>query len=92
MTTLPERVTITEVGPRDGLQNEERHLDLAHKVELIARLGEAGFSRIEAGSFVSPKAIPQMQETADVFSRGTPSVSVEQSVLDNSAQLKTRSE
>ncbi|MCH8949318.1 MAG: hydroxymethylglutaryl-CoA lyase [Chloroflexi bacterium] len=67
MATLPERVTITEVGPRDGLQNEDRYIETPQKVELIARLGEAGFSRIEAGSFVSPKAIPQMRDAADVF-------------------------
>ncbi len=67
MATLPERVTITEVGPRDGLQNEEQYFETQQKVELIARLGEAGFSRIEAGSFVSPKAIPQMRDTAGVF-------------------------
>ncbi len=67
MATLPERVTITEVGPRDGLQNEDRYVETPQKVELIARLAAAGFSRIEAGSFVSPKAIPQMRDAADVF-------------------------
>ncbi len=67
MATLPERVTITEVGPRDGLQNEDRYVETPQKVELIARLAEAGFSRIEAGSFVSPKAIPQMRDAAEVF-------------------------
>ncbi len=67
MATLPERVTITEVGPRDGLQNEDRYVETAQKLELIARLAGAGFSRIEAGSFVSPKAIPQMRDAEDVF-------------------------
>ncbi len=67
MTQLPKRVTITEVGPRDGLQNEDRYVETPQKVELIARLADAGFSRIEAGSFVSPKAIPQMRDAADVF-------------------------
>ncbi len=67
MATLPERVTITEVGPRDGLQNEDRYVETPQKVELIGRLAEAGFSRIEAGSFVSPKAIPQMRDAAEVF-------------------------
>ncbi len=67
MTTLPERVTITEVGPRDGLQNEDCYVETPQKIELIARLNKAGFSRIEAGSFVSPKAIPQMRDAADVF-------------------------
>ena len=67
MASLPERATITEVGPRDGLQNEDRYVETPQKVELIARLADAGFSRIEAGSFVSAKAIPQMRDTADVF-------------------------
>ena len=63
---LPERVTITEVGPRDGLQNEDLLLDLARKAELIDRLGAAGLHRIEAASFVSPKAIPQMRDAAEL--------------------------
>ncbi len=67
MAQLPERVTITEVGPRDGLQNEDLYVETPQKVELIARLAAAGFSRIEAGSFVSAKAIPQMRDAADVF-------------------------
>ena len=64
---IPQRVTITEVSPRDGLQNEDRHLDVAQKVELIERLAACGLRRIEAGSFVSAKAIPQMRDTAEVF-------------------------
>ena len=65
---LPERVTITEVGPRDGLQNEERILDLATKAEMIDRLGATGLRRIEAASFVSPKAIPQMRDASELVS------------------------
>lgn len=65
---LPERVTITEVGPRDGLQNEDRILDLATKAEMIDRLGATGLRRIEAASFVSPKAIPQMRDAPDLVS------------------------
>ena len=65
---LPERVTITEVGPRDGLQNEERILDLATKAEMIERLGATGLRRIEAASFVSPKAIPQMRDASELVS------------------------
>ena len=64
---LPDRVTITEVGPRDGLQNEARILPLEQKVELINRLSRTGLTRIEAASFVSPKAIPQMADAADVM-------------------------
>jgi hydroxymethylglutaryl-CoA lyase len=63
----PERVTITEVGPRDGLQNEARELPLAAKIALIDRLSATGLTRIEAASFVSPKAIPQMANAAEVM-------------------------
>lgn len=64
---LPERVTITEVGPRDGLQNEATLFGLDRKVELIDRLAATGLRRIEAASFVSPKAIPQMRDAAEVM-------------------------
>jgi hydroxymethylglutaryl-CoA lyase len=63
----PERVTITEVGPRDGLQNESRIIDLADKVRLIEALSRTGLARIEAASFVSPKAIPQMANASEVM-------------------------
>ena len=63
----PERVTITEVGPRDGLQNESRIIDLADKVRLIDALSHTGLMRIEAASFVSPKAIPQMANASEVM-------------------------
>ena len=63
----PERVTITEVGPRDGLQNESRIIELADKVRLIDALSRTGLARIEAASFVSAKAIPQMANAADVM-------------------------
>jgi hydroxymethylglutaryl-CoA lyase len=63
----PERVTITEVGPRDGLQNEARIIDLADKVRLIDALSRTGLTRIEAASFVSPKAIPQMANASEVL-------------------------
>jgi hydroxymethylglutaryl-CoA lyase len=55
-------VTIVEVGPRDGLQNEKRLVSTADKLELIRLLAEAGFSRIEATAFVSPKWVPQMAD------------------------------
>lgn len=53
-------INIVEVGPRDGLQNESKLVDVAVKVELINRLGEAGLKTIEAGAFVSPKWVPQV--------------------------------
>src|SRR3989442_5481683 len=63
----PDRVTITEVGPRDGLQNEGRAIPLAEKIALVDALSQTGLTRIEAASFVSPKAIPQMANAAEVM-------------------------
>ncbi len=60
---------IFEVGPRDGLQNETRDIAVADKVALVDRLSEAGFSRIECASFVSPKWVPQMAGSAQVLAR-----------------------
>ena len=65
--TLPEAVTIVEVGPRDGLQNEPRTATTAVKIELIERLAAAGLKVIEAASFVSPKAVPQLADGAEVM-------------------------
>ncbi len=67
--TLPRRVRIVEMGPRDGLQNEKQVVSTETKVELIARLGAAGLAAIEATSFVSPKWVPQMGDNADVMAR-----------------------
>jgi hydroxymethylglutaryl-CoA lyase len=67
--SLPDRVKMVEVGPRDGLQNEAQIVPLAVKVELINRLSATGLKVIEAGSFVSPKWVPQMADTAAVLSR-----------------------
>ena len=64
---LPARVRIVEVGPRDGLQNEPGTIDVATKVGLIERLGDAGLAAIEAASFVSPKWVPQMAGSAEVM-------------------------
>jgi hydroxymethylglutaryl-CoA lyase len=64
---LPKRVRMVEVGPRDGLQNEAQILPAATKIALIEQLADAGLSVIEAGSFVSPKWIPQMADTAEVL-------------------------
>jgi hydroxymethylglutaryl-CoA lyase len=66
---LPSRVTIVEVGPRDGLQNEATPVPLETKVELIERLAAAGLPVVEAGAFVSPKRVPQMADSAEVFRR-----------------------
>ena len=75
--TLPRRVKIVEVGPRDGLQNEARVVPAEVKVALIDRLAEAGLTSIEAGAFVSPKWVPQMADTAAVLAgiRRRPGVS-----------------
>src|SRR5260221_14642374 len=66
---LPARVTVYEVGPRDGLQNEEEALSVDVRVENVDRLTEAGLPAIEVGSFVAPKAIPQLAATGEVFAR-----------------------
>jgi hydroxymethylglutaryl-CoA lyase len=65
--TLPASVRIVEVGPRDGLQNESRPVPLAVKVALVDALSEAGLPAVEAGSFVSPKWVPQMADSAAVM-------------------------
>lgn len=65
----PKRVKMVEVGPRDGLQNEPAGVPAEVKVALIDRLSDAGFQVVEAGSFVSPKWVPQMADTAEVMAR-----------------------
>jgi hydroxymethylglutaryl-CoA lyase len=67
--SLPARVRIVEMGPRDGLQNEKQEVSTAVKLELIERLGEAGLPAIEATAFVSPKWIPQMADHTEVLER-----------------------
>ena len=64
----PKRVRLVEVGPRDGLQNEARPVPVAAKVALIDALSAAGHAAVEAGSFVSPKWVPQMANTDEVMS------------------------
>jgi hydroxymethylglutaryl-CoA lyase len=64
---FPKSARIVEVGPRDGLQNEADLVSTEVKVALIERLAEAGLKTIEAGSFVSPRWVPQMADTAEVF-------------------------
>ncbi|WP_263262225.1 hydroxymethylglutaryl-CoA lyase [Pseudomonas sp. RIT-PI-S] len=64
---LPERVRVVEVGPRDGLQNEPLTVPAEEKVRLVNGLAGAGLGYIEVGSFVAPKWVPQMADTASVF-------------------------
>jgi hydroxymethylglutaryl-CoA lyase len=66
---LPKRVRLVEVGPRDGLQNEAKPVPVEVKVELINRLTDAGHVTVEAGSFVSPKWVPQMASTDEVMAK-----------------------
>ncbi|WP_374445177.1 hydroxymethylglutaryl-CoA lyase [Stella sp.] len=75
--TRPAAVRLVEVGPRDGLQNEAQPVPTAVKVELIEALAEAGMPVVESGSFVSPKWVPQMADTAAVLAalRRRPGVS-----------------
>jgi hydroxymethylglutaryl-CoA lyase len=64
---LPTHVTLVEVGPRDGLQNEKQPVAAAHKIDLVRRLQAAGLREIEVTSFVSPKWVPQMADNAEVM-------------------------
>jgi hydroxymethylglutaryl-CoA lyase len=81
MTTLPSRVTLVDVGPRDGLQNEKQTVDAAVKIELVQRLQAAGLKEIEVTSFVSPKWVPQMADNAAVLAGITRQPGVRYSVL-----------
>lgn len=66
---FPGSVTIVEVGPRDGLQNEAAPVPLEIKIELVERLAAAGLPVVEAGAFVSPKRVPQMADSGELFKR-----------------------
>lgn len=66
---LPKKIRICEVGLRDGLQNEKRMFTTEEKLELLDGMGKAGFSVIEVGSFMSPKAVPQMANTDEVYEK-----------------------
>jgi len=78
---MAEFVRIHEVGPRDGLQNEERLISVARKVALIDLLSRSGLRDIEVGSFVSPKWVPQMADTDQVLARLRPAPGVRYAVL-----------
>jgi hydroxymethylglutaryl-CoA lyase len=67
-STLPKSVRIVEVGLRDGLQNEKSLIPLEVKLTLLDKLYAAGLRSIEAGAFVSPKWVPQMKDTPEIFS------------------------
>jgi hydroxymethylglutaryl-CoA lyase len=67
MMHVPPAVTIVEVGPRDGLQNEAARLTTEDKIAFVDRLSEAGHRIIEVSAFVSPKRVPQMADAAQVF-------------------------
>lgn len=64
---MAEPVTLYEMGPRDGLQNEARLIATADKIRLVDQLSECGFSQIEVTSFVSPKWVPQLADAAEVM-------------------------
>jgi len=68
-TKFPQQVKVVEVGPRDGLQNEATPISADDKISLIEKLADAGVTYIESGSFVSPKWVPQMGTSAEVFEK-----------------------
>ena len=65
--TLPRRIRIVEVGPRDGLQNERASVSTSDKIEFVNRLSASGLPVIEVSAFVSPKWVPQMADASEVF-------------------------
>lgn len=83
---IPSHVTLVEVGPRDGLQNEAAPVSTAHKVELVHRLQAAGSRAIEVTSFVSPKWVPQMADAAAVMAGIRRAPGVRYSVLTPNLQ------
>ena len=95
LTSLPHRVRLIDVGPRDGLQNEKQPVPTAVKVELVHRLQAAGLNEIEVTSFVSPKWVPQMADNAEVMAGIRREPDVRYSVLTPNLQgfeaaLKTK--
>jgi len=84
--TLPTRVKLVDVGPRDGLQNEKQAVPAAVKIELVHRLQAAGLKEIEVTSFVSPKRVPQMADNAEVMAGIQRQAGVSYSVLTPNMQ------
>jgi hydroxymethylglutaryl-CoA lyase len=82
----PSKVTIVDVGPRDGLQNEKQPVAAANKIELVHRLQDAGLKEIEVTSFVSPKWVPQMADNAEVMAGIRRKAGVRYSVLTPNLQ------
>ena len=79
--SFPSQVSIVEVGPRDGLQNEKQIVSADDKVTLVNMLSKTGLKRIEAGSFVSPKWVPQMADSGAVFEKISRTPSIQYSAL-----------
>lgn len=84
--SIPTRVKLVEVGPRDGLQNEKQPVPAAVKIELVHRLQDAGLTEIEVTSFVSPKWVPQMADAASVMAGIARQPGVRYSVLTPNLQ------
>ena len=84
--TIPSRVKLVDVGPRDGLQNEKQPVPAAVKIELVHRLQAAGLTEIEVTSFVSPKWVPQMADNAEVMAGIARQSGVSYSVLTPNMQ------
>ncbi len=84
--SLPARVRIIDVGPRDGLQNEKQPVPAAVKIELVHRLQAAGLTEIEVTSYVSPKWVPQMADNAEVMAGVQRQAGVRYSVLTPNLQ------
>ncbi len=84
--SLPTRVKLVEVGPRDGLQNEKQPVPAAVKIELVHRLQDAGLTEIEVTSFVSPKWVPQMADNTQVMAGLQRKAGVRYSVLTPNLQ------
>ena len=85
-SSLPARVKLVDVGPRDGLQNEKQPVPAAVKIELVHRLQAAGLKDIEVTSFVSPKWVPQMADNAEVMAGISRKPDVRYSVLTPNLQ------
>jgi len=84
--SLPQRVRLVDVGPRDGLQNERQAVPANIKIELVHRLQDAGLQAIEVTSFVSPKWVPQMADNAEVMAGLNRKPGVRYSVLTPNMQ------
>ena len=86
MSTLPTHVTLVDVGPRDGLQNEKQPVPTEHKARLVHLLQDAGLKEIEVTSFVSPKWVPQMADNVAVMAAISRKPGVRYSVLTPNLQ------